>query len=95
MDASPPALSATSSATLSNNKLLSGVDWQANRLVDALAKQAATSVQAPRAVRCLLESGRAAVKHVAALLAVVTHAANNHKVTVQLPDGTWWHLGHP
>ena len=82
-------LSAISSATLSNGKLLSGVDWQANRLVDALAKQAAASVRAPRAVRCLLESARAAVKHAAALLAVVTHAANNHKVPWQRPDGTW------
>ena len=82
-------LSAIGSAVLSNGKLLSGVDWRANRLVDALAKQAATTVRAPREVRCLLESGRAAVKHAAALLAVVTHAANHHKEPVQRRDGTW------
>ena len=73
----------------SNGKLLTGVDWRANRLVDALAKNAAATVRAPREVRCLLESGKAAVKHDAAMLAVVTHCANNHKVPVQRPDGTW------
>ncbi len=29
------------------------------------------------------------VKHAAAQLAVVTHLANNQKVPVQRPDGTW------
>ena len=46
-------------------------------------------MRAPREVRCLLESGKAAVKHDAAMLAVATHCANNHKVPVQRPDGTW------
>ena len=82
-------LSAIGNAMLSNGKLLSGVDWRANRLVDALAKAAAETMRAPRALRCLLESGRAAVKHRAALLAVVTHAANNHKELAQRPDGSW------
>jgi len=40
-------------------------------------------------VRRLLVSGMVAVKHAAALLGVVTHAANNHKVPVQRPDGSW------
>ena len=83
------ALNAIGEKTLSNGKLLTGVDWRANRLVDALAKNAAATVRAPREVRCLLESGKAAVKHAAAMLAVVTHCANNHKVPVQRPDGTW------
>jgi hypothetical protein len=82
-------VSAISVATLSNGKVLSGVDWRANRLVDALAKSAAETMRAPRALRCLLESGRAAVRHRAALLAVVTHAANNHQVQVQRLDGSW------
>ena len=82
-------LSAISVAMLSNGKLLSGVDWRANRLVDALAKSAAETVRAPRAVRCLLESGRIAVRHRAALLAVVTNAANNFKEPTQRPDGSW------
>jgi hypothetical protein len=83
------ALSAIGEKSLSNGKLLTGVDWRANRLVDALAKLAAATVRAPREVRCLLESGKAAVKHAAAMLAVVTHRANNHMVPVQRPDGTW------
>ena len=82
-------LSAIGNATLSNGKVLSGVDWRANRLVDALAKAAAETVRAPRPLRCLLESGRAAVKHRAAVLAVVTHAANNFKEPVLQPDGSW------
>lgn len=82
-------LSAISNAKLSNGKLLSGVDWRANRLVDALAKSAATTVRAPSPLRCLLESGHIAAKHRAALLAVVTHTANNQKEPVQRPDGTW------
>jgi hypothetical protein len=82
-------LSAIDSKSLSNGKLLTGVDWRANRLVDALAKVAAASRRAPLAVRRLLESAVAAVKHSAALLGVVTHAANNHKAPFQRPDGSW------
>ena len=37
----------------------------------------------------LLESGRAAVRHVATLLSAVTHAAHNHQAAVQHADGTW------
>ena len=65
------------------------MDWRANRLVDALAKLAAASRQAPRGIIRLLESGKAAVRHGAALLGAVTHAANNHKLQMQRPDGTW------
>jgi hypothetical protein len=81
-------LSAIGNAELSNGKRLTGVDWRANRLVDALAKQAADTMRLPRAVRCLLESGQAAVKHYAAVLGFVTHAANNHMTTFHRPDGT-------
>ena len=75
--------------TLSNGQLLTGADWRANRLVDALAKKAAATAQAPRAIIRLLESARAAAKHAAALLGVVTHAAHNCSVPVQRPDGSW------
>ena len=54
-------LSAINTASLSNGKLLTGVDWRANRLVDALANKAATTQRAPRELRCLLESGQVAV----------------------------------
>jgi hypothetical protein len=69
--------------------LLTGIDWRANRLADVLAKQAARTMQAPKAIIRLLESGRSAVRHAAALLGVVTHTANHHRVAVQRPDGTW------
>jgi hypothetical protein len=73
---------------LSNGKRLSALDWRANRLVDALAKQAAGERQAPIAIRRLLASAKAAVKHSAALLGEVTHTANNHRVTATRPDGS-------
>ena len=73
---------------LSNGRRLTAMDWRANRLVDALAKQAAAMRQAPPAVLRLLKSARAAVRHSAALLGEVTHAANNHKTTATGPDGT-------
>jgi hypothetical protein len=82
-------LSAVGHKELSNGKLLTVVDWRANRLVDALAKLAATRGQAPKAIVRLLESGKAAMRHAAALLGVVTHGANHHEVPVQRPDGTW------
>ena len=57
-------------------------------MVDALAKHAASQRRAPIAIRRLLASGRAAVRHAAALLGQVTHAANNCLMECLLPDGT-------
>ena len=54
-----------------------------------LANFAAESRRASLSVRRLLGSGKVAVKHSAALLGAVTHAANNHKVLVQSLDGSW------
>ena len=82
-------LSAIGVKTLSNGRLLTAIDWRANRLVDALAKLAAGTREAPLAVVRLLESGRAAVKHAAALLGAVTYAANNCMLPVQNEDGSW------
>jgi hypothetical protein len=62
------------------------IDWRANRLVDALAKAAATYLQAPSSVAALLRSADAAAAHAACLLGVVTHSANNYKTT-QLTEG--------
>jgi len=72
---------------LSNGDNLTVADWRANRLVDALAKQAATGRRAPMAITRLLASSRRAVEHAAALLGQVTHAANNFVVEEVLPDG--------
>ena len=73
---------------LSNGDKLSAIDWRANRLVDALAKQAAALRRAPIAITRLLGSARAAVRHAACLLGRVTHAANNCQLEVLLPDGS-------
>ncbi len=72
---------------LSNGRLFSAIDWRANRLVDALAKKAAAEQQAPAAITRLLGRAKAAVRHAAALLGEVTHAANNHSTNVTGPDG--------
>lgn len=81
--------SAIGEKVLSDGKLLTGIDWRAKRFVDSLAKLAAASKQAPRAAVRLLESGRAAVRHAAALLGCVTHAANNYKQAYPRADDTW------
>ena len=82
------SVAAISNRTLSNGIEMSVVDWRANGLADGLAKQAATSRQAPMAITRLLASGRAATRHAAALLGWVTHSANNLVVTSTLPDGS-------
>jgi hypothetical protein len=81
-------LAAIGTRRLSNGKLLTAVDWRANRLVDVLAKQAAATREAPRAVSLLLKSAQAAVRHASALLGRVTVAANHHEVSTTQEDGT-------
>ena len=81
-------LRAVGEIKLSNGLRLTSVDWRANRLVDALAKRAAMEVQEPRHALELVASGDAAALHAAALLGCVTHAANNHVVSVVEPDGS-------
>jgi len=72
----------------SDGARLTHVDWRANRLADGLAKQAAAIAQPPPVVLRLLASAFAAVRHAAKSLARVTHAANNHTITVTAEDGT-------
>ena len=55
-------------AKLSNGRRLSPVDWRANRLVDALAKKAASRGLAPNAVIRALEGSSALVTHAALVL---------------------------
>ncbi len=71
----------------SNGRRLTIVDWRANRLVDKLAKIAATAQRTSKHIRELLPSADAAVAHAACLLGAVTHAANNHEVTAIDGDG--------
>jgi len=82
------SLRAVGEAKLSNGVRLTAADWRANRLVDALAKNAAKEVQAPRQLLALMASADAATLHAAALLGCVTYAANNHKVSEVGPDGS-------
>jgi anti-sigma28 factor (negative regulator of flagellin synthesis) len=60
--------------------------WRANRLVDGLAKIAAGRHRLPEWAFQMLGAAAQLVKHAAAQLGVVTHRANNHKVT-HLIDG--------
>ena len=74
-------------AKRSDGARMTHVDWRANRLADGLAKQAAAMTQPPPSVLRLLASAFVAVRHAAKSLARVTHAANNHTVTVTAEDG--------
>ena len=71
----------------SDGKKITTVDWRANRLVDALAKQAAEQVRATKEARNLIQSGREAVRHAACNLGQITFAANNHKAERMGEDG--------
>jgi hypothetical protein len=73
---------------LSSGGRLTVIDWRANRLVDALAKAAAREQQVSRDTVAFLASAEVAAGHAAALLGVVTHAANNHTDVELLDDGT-------
>ena len=72
---------------LSNGTRLSCVDWRANRLVDKLAKTAAAAASDQKQEVKVLESFEAATTSAAALLGLVTHAANNHRVAVEDDTG--------
>ena len=62
--------------------------WRANRLVDALAKLAARKHRLPAIVKQKLDDASTLLRYQAALLGVVTHAANNHRVEQVREDGT-------
>ena len=81
------SIAAVGEGRLSSGARLSMLDWRANRLVDALAKEAAAEHQPPPAVAKLLHSAKSAVKHYAMLLGRITHAANHYTVMVPGPDG--------
>jgi hypothetical protein len=71
----------------SDGRKITTIDWRANRLVDALAKQAAERVRATKEARDLIKSGREAVRHAACNLGQITFAANNHRVERLGEDG--------
>jgi len=82
------AVASIGEVKMSNGMRLSHIEWRANRLADALAKQAAAVDQAPSAAVKLLDSGAHAAKHACKLLGRVTHAANHHMVHDIGTDGT-------
>lgn len=62
--------------------------WRVNWFVDYLAKSAAKPSRVPESVTQFVANSAKLVQHQAARLGTVTHPENNHKVTVNLDDGT-------
>ena len=79
---------AIGNARKSNHKFVTARDWRANRLVDGLAKHAASQGAAPQSTVDLINSAEFLARHAAAQLAVATYNANNHFTTKVKPDGT-------
>ena len=74
-------------ACKSNGKPITSLEWRANRLVDAIAKNESARGVAPQSSIDLINSATALVKHAAAQMGAATHLANNHVLTSQLKDG--------
>ena len=74
-------------AKKSDGSFLTTTEWPADRLVDGLAKQAALVNVAPKSTINLLVSAEHLVRHAAALLGTVMHAANNVKELHALDTG--------
>ena len=82
-------IAAVGHATAHSNRRLTIIDWRANRLVDALAKNGAATVAHDSATTDLIVSAEVLVKHRLAQLAQATHRANNHVVIVLSAEGEW------
>jgi hypothetical protein len=74
-------------AVKSNGELVSPIDWRANRLADAIAKDAALSMAAPPRVRQLMKEALAAVEHSCAFIGAATYVANNCMRQMSNADG--------
>jgi hypothetical protein len=75
---------------LEGGRTFTATDWRANRLADALAKEASARDAISKSDAELLKSAEDAAKHACALLGVVTQAANNHRVEVANASGQTW-----
>lgn len=80
-------ISAIGRSIKSNSRAVTAVDWRANRLADALAKSAIGHTSACVAAEKLLSRAEALVRHEAALVGVVTRAANAHVIEATCEDG--------
>ena len=74
-------------STRSCGRISSATDWRANRLADALAKNVSQHYALDDKEAKLIQSAEHAVKHVCALMAAVTHAANSFKTEEVGKDG--------
>ena len=74
----------------SSNRVITAADWRANRLADALAKEAAHQRAVPKSVISMLKDPEEAARYYMALLGAVTHAANNCKVQVEVNGERTW-----
>ena len=72
----------------SNGKPITGLMWRANRLVDFLAKSAASPHRLPKRTLDKVKTAAKSLQHFAGVLGAATHGANNFRVEVTLPDGT-------
>ena len=70
----------------SDGQPISPLMWRSNRLADVLAKAAAGQNRLPAWATSLVSSAGTWVKHQAAKLGAVTHAANNYETT-EVVDG--------
>jgi len=77
------------SALKSDHTPVTGTDWRANRLADALAKAAAARFRVPGDVRRTVSVAMKAYEHTAAVVGVATRASNNHLVSATNPDGSY------
>lgn len=80
-------VSAIGTRVKSNGEFVTALDWRANRLVDYLARLAANLVTVPKLASIILDQFSKAAVYSAASLGVITHAANNHTISVTREDG--------
>jgi hypothetical protein len=78
-------------ARMSDGAPVTAEQWRGNRLVDIAAKKAAARHTVGKDVMLALDTAEQIAGFGAAVLGIVTHAANNHRVEVVQPDGTVSH----
>ena len=71
----------------SNNRLMTSLDWRANRLADKLALFLNPPTPLEKAGEDLVKSAKAAAKYKLSLLGRVTHEANNYKCSTTDSEG--------
>ena len=72
----------------SDGRVVTAVDWRANRLVDAAAKAAAGQERVSGGCRITLKQALKAAEYGAAVAGTTTHAANNLRVQVTTASGS-------